>query len=325
MQNFYRGRRLRQSATLRDLLRETSLKKEDLVQPYFVLEHEDLEHSKPITSMSGQDQLAISALLRRVEKAVDSGLKAVILFGIPEIKDERASQAYDENGIIQMAVRELKEKFSNLIVITDVCMCEYTSHGHCGIVENSYVQNDATLPVLAEIAVSHARAGADMVAPSDMMDGRVGEIRETLDVNGFSETPIMSYAVKYASSFYGPFREAANSSPGFGDRKTYQMDPANSREALREARADIREGADILMVKPALPYLDVLSSLRENFDLPLAAYHVSGEYSLIKAAGQMGWIDETAVALEALTSIKRAGASLVLSYFAEDVLDILNA
>ena len=323
MHNFYRGRRLRRSSNIRQMLRETVLTPADLVQPYFVLEHEDPDYYSPISSMPGQSQLGISALLKRVARARESGLKAVILFGIPWEKDEYASEAYRGNGIIQRSIRELKENFPELTVITDVCMCEYTSHGHCGIVQDGYVQNDLTLPYLAEIALSHARAGADMVAPSDMMDGRVGEIRRCLDQNGYTDLPVISYAVKYSSAFYGPFREAAESSPSFGDRKTYQMDPANSREALREARADIQEGADVLMVKPALAYLDVLNCLQNNFDYPLAAYHVSGEYSLIKAAAAQGWIDEHAVALEALSSIKRAGANIILSYYTEEVLELL--
>ncbi len=323
MHNFYRGRRLRRSSNIRQMLRETVLTPADLVQPYFVLEHEDPDYYSPISSMPGQSQLGISALLKRVARARESGLKAVILFGIPWEKDEYASEAYRGNGIIQRSIRELKENFPELTVITDVCMCEYTSHGHCGIVQDGYVQNDLTLPYLAEIALSHARAGADMVAPSDMMDGRVGEIRRCLDQNGYTDLPVISYAVKYSSAFYGPFREAAESSPSFGDRKTYQMDPANSREALREARADISEGADVLMVKPALAYLDVLNCLRGSFDYPLAAYHVSGEYSLIKAAAAQGWIDEHAVALEALSSIKRAGADIILSYYTEEVLELL--
>ena len=323
MQDFYRGRRLRRSSTIREMVRETVLHPSDLIQPYFVVDHQDPEFCSPIASMPGQNQLGISALVKRVGIAFRSGLRAVILFGVPWEKDEFATEAYKEEGIIQRAVRELKENFPDLTVITDVCLCEYTSHGHCGIVQDGYVQNDPTLTYLARIALSHARAGADIIAPSDMMDGRVGWLRNSLDQEGFTNIPIMSYAVKYASAFYGPFREAAESNPSFGDRRTYQMDPANSQEALREARADIEEGADVLMVKPALPYLDVLHALAENFDHPLAAYHVSGEYSLIKAAAAQGWIDENAAALEALSSIKRAGASMILSYFTENVLELL--
>ena len=323
MQDFYRGRRLRRSSTIREMVRETVLHPSDLIQPYFVVEHQDPEFCSPIASMPGQSQLGISALIKRVGIAFRFGLRAVILFGVPGEKDEFATEAYKEEGIIQRAVRELKENFPGLTVITDVCLCEYTSHGHCGIVQDGYVQNDPTLNYLARIALSHARAGADIIAPSDMMDGRVGWLRRSLDHEGFTDIPIMSYTVKYASAFYGPFREAAESSPSFGDRKTYQMDPANSVEALREARADIEEGADVLMVKPALPYLDVVHALAGNFDLPVAAYHVSGEYSLIKAAAAQGWIDENAAAIEALSSIKRAGASMIISYFTENVLEAL--
>jgi porphobilinogen synthase len=271
--------------------------------------------------MPGQHQLSLPKLLKRVETAVDKGLRSVILFGIPEKKDPEGTGAYAPDGIIQEAVSELKDRFPELMVITDVCLCEYTSHGHCGLIREQYVQNDPTLDFLAKTAVSHAQAGADMVAPSDMMDGRVQAIRRALDEAGHVELPIMSYAVKYASSFYGPFREAAQSSPQFGDRKSYQMDSANSLEGLREGRADKNEGADILMVKPAMPYLDVLRRLKDNIDLPLAAYQVSGEYSMIKAAAMQGWLDEKQVVLESLTGIKRAGAGLILSYFSEQVLD----
>lgn len=321
MSDFFRGRRLRRSKGLRDIVRETVLLREDLVQPYFVVktEHRDLEI--PIGSMPGQHQLSLPKLLKRVETAVDKGLRSVILFGIPEKKDPEGTGAYAPDGIIQEAVSELKDRFPELMVITDVCLCEYTSHGHCGLIREQYVQNDPTLDLLAKTAVSHAQAGADMVAPSDMMDGRVQAIRRALDEAGHVELPIMSYAVKYASSFYGPFREAAQSSPQFGDRKSYQMDSANSLEGLREGLADKNEGADILMVKPAMPYLDVLRRLKDNIDLPLAAYQVSGEYSMIKAAAMQGWLDEKQVVLESLTGIKRAGAGLILSYFSEQVLD----
>ncbi|MDD2219297.1 MAG: porphobilinogen synthase [Desulfoplanes sp.] len=317
---FYRGRRLRRTPALRDLVRETEIRPQDLIQPYFVVETDDPEFSQPISSMPGQAQYSLNKLQERVAQAVDLGLRALILFGIPKEKDPKGSQAYADTGIVQEAVRRLKARWPELVVITDVCMCEFTSHGHCGILENQYVQNDITLDYLAKTALSHARAGADMVAPSDMMDGRIQAIREALDKKGFEELPIMSYAVKSASSFYGPFREAAESAPAFGDRKSYQMDPANLRQAMCEAQADLDEGADILMVKPALPYLDVLRRIRDGFDVPTAAYQVSGEYSMIKAGAQMGWIDEQKIVMESLTSIKRAGADLIITYFAENVL-----
>jgi porphobilinogen synthase len=302
------------------MIRETHLIPADLIQPYFVVETSDTEFEKEISSMPGQYQLSINSLLKRLKTFYSLGLKAIILFGIPEKKDEIASSAYDPDGIIQRCVKEIKDKFPELIVITDVCLCEYTSHGHCGIIQNGEVLNDPTLKLLAKTALSHVKAGADIVAPSDMMDGRVKIIRQVLDENGFENTPIMSYSVKYASSFYGPFREAAESAPKFGDRKSYQMDPPNKREALREAKADIEEGADIIMVKPALPYLDIISLLREKFPYPIAAYQVSGEYAQIKAAAKMGWLDEKLVLMESLTSIKRAGADIIISYFTEDFL-----
>ncbi len=319
---FFRGRRLRRTATMRGLIRETRLGREDLIQPYFVVETDDPNLCKPISAMPGQNQLGLGKLVERVGRAVDQGLAACILFGIPRTKDASGSQAWAENGVTQRAVAALKRSFPDLCVITDVCLCEYTSHGHCGLVsKDQEILNDPTLELLAKAALSHARAGADMVAPSDMMDGRVGAVRNTLDNEGFSNLPIMSYAVKYASGFYGPFREAAESPPRFGNRKTYQMDPANRLEAYREARADVEEGADVLMVKPALPYLDILRDLRDATDLPLAAYQVSGEYAMIKAAAQNGWIDEQTTALETLIGIKRAGADLILTYFAEQALE----
>ncbi|PTN38659.1 porphobilinogen synthase [Desulfonatronum sp. SC1] len=318
---FHRGRRLRRTATLRGLVRETTLSRDDLIQPYFVVDTDDPNFAKPIGAMPGQSQLGLGKLVERVGRAVDMGLAACILFGIPKTKDPTGSQGWAENGIVQRAVTALKRSYPDLCVITDVCLCEYTSHGHCGLVSGDEVLNDPTMELLAKVALSHARAGADMVAPSDMMDGRVLAIREALDHGGFTHLPIMSYAVKYASGFYGPFREAAESPPQFGDRKTYQMDPANRREAFREALADLDEGADLLMVKPALPYLDILRDLRETTDVPLAAYQVSGEYAMIKAAAANGWIDEQTVVLETLTSIKRAGADLILTYFAENVLN----
>ncbi|WP_457571509.1 porphobilinogen synthase [Desulfovulcanus sp.] len=321
MSDFFRGRRLRRTRGIRELIRETEIRPQDLIQPYFVVETEDKNFAWEVPSMPGQYQLSMSKLLDRIGQAVDKGLRSLILFGIPVQKDELASSAYAENGIIQQAVRAIKDKYPQLVVITDVCLCEYTSHGHCGLIKEKYVQNDPTLKLLAKTALSHAKAGADMVAPSDMMDGRVQAIRTILDENGFYEIPIMSYAVKYASSFYGPFRDAAQSAPQFGDRKSYQMDPANSVEAMREAQADVNEGADIIMVKPALPYLDIVRKIKDNFFVPVAAYQVSGEYSLIKAAAAKGWVDEKSIVLESLTSIKRAGADLILSYFTEQVLE----
>jgi porphobilinogen synthase len=320
MHIFHRGRRLRSSPTLRDMVRETRLTAADLIQPYFVVES-DPDFRKPIASMPGQFQLGLHQLLAEVDGAVESGLKSLILFGIPAEKDPAGSGAYDDAGIVQEAIRRVKAKWPDLIVVADTCLCEYTSHGHCGLVSPSgEVQNDPTLDLLARTAVAQAKAGADIIAPSDMMDGRVAAIRQALDENGFLNTPIMSYAVKYASAYYGPFRDAAESAPKFGNRKTYQMDPANWREGLREAAADVDEGADILMVKPGLPYLDIIRLVRDTFDLPVAAYQVSGEYSQIKAAAQLGWIDETAVALESLIALKRAGADLILSYFTQDLL-----
>jgi porphobilinogen synthase len=322
---FFRGRRLRMHPGVRALVRENEIRPADLVMPYFVVETDDQDFKKPIGSMPGQFQLSLSQLEKQVAAAVDKGLAAALLFGIPKEKDELGSQAYADEGIVQEAVRRLKDRFPELVVITDVCLCEYTSHGHCGMVhKGGEIMNDPTLDLLARSALSHVRAGADMVAPSDMMDGRVLAIRELLDENGFQSTPLMSYAVKYASAFYGPFREAAESTPKFGDRKTHQMDPANSREALREAEADLDEGADILMVKPGLPYLDVIRQLRDRFDVPIAAYNVSGEYSMVKAAAQNGWVDEQRMVLEIMTSFKRAGADIILTYHAEDVLGWLN-
>ncbi|GAB6125129.1 porphobilinogen synthase [Humidesulfovibrio idahonensis] len=323
--DFYRGRRLRMNPGIRALVRENEIRPADLVMPYFVVETDDASFKKPIGSMPGQFQLSLQELEKTVAAAVKNGLNSLMLFGIPKVKDELATQAYADEGIVQEAVRRLKDRFPELVIITDVCLCEYTSHGHCGIVhKGGEIQNDPTIDLLAQAALSHVRAGADMVAPSDMMDGRILAIREMLDDNGFMNTPIMSYAVKYASAFYGPFREAADSTPKFGDRKTHQMDPANSREALREAEADLAEGADILMVKPGMPYLDVIRQLRDNFDTPIAAYNVSGEYSMVKAAAQNGWVDEQRMVMEMMTSFKRAGSDIVITYFAEDVLGWLN-
>ncbi len=319
---FYRGRRLRRTPTIRAMVRETpAITAADLIMPYFVVETEDPAFRKEINAMPGQYQLSLQSLKEQVGAAVQNGLKAVILFGIPAKKDPVASEAYNPNGIVQMAVRMLKSEWPDLYVITDVCLCEYTSHGHCGMLTQAgEVQNDPTLELLAHTAVSHARAGADMVAPSDMMDGRVAAIRGALDEAGFTQTPIMSYAVKYASAFYGPFREAAESAPACGDRKAYQMDPANGREAMREAQADIEEGADCLIVKPAGPYQDILRQVYDNFDLPVCAYQVSGEYSMIRAAGINGWINEDAVIMESLTGMRRAGAKMIITYFTEYLL-----
>lgn len=323
--DFHRGRRLRMNPGIRAMVRENEIRPADLVMPYFVVETDDADFKKPIGSMPGQFQLSLQELEKQVALAVKNGLASVLLFGIPKEKDELATQAYADEGIVQEAVRRLKDRFPELVVITDVCLCEYTSHGHCGIVQKGgEILNDPTLDLLARAALSHVRAGADMVAPSDMLDGRILALRETLDDNGFASTPIMSYAVKYASAFYGPFREAADSTPKFGDRKTHQMDPANSREALREAAADLDEGADILMVKPGLPYLDIIRQLRDTFDTPIAAYNVSGEYSMVKAAAQNGWVDEERMVMETMTSFKRAGADIILTYHAEDVLGWLN-
>ena len=322
MTAFHRGRRLRSTPELRTLVRETApLLVEDLIQPYFVVETEDRNFRKEIGSMPGQFQLSIGQLEKQVERAVDTGLHSVILFGIPAVKDAKACGAYADDGIVQEATRLLKSRWPKLFVITDVCLCEYMSHGHCGILTpEGVVRNDATLPLLAQTAVSHVRAGADMVAPSDMMDGRVAAIRQALDDAGFTATPLMSYAVKYASAYYGPFREAAESAPSSGDRKSYQMDPANAREALREAYADLDEGADALIVKPAGPYADIIRLVRDHVDVPLCAYQVSGEYSMIRAAGINGWVDERAVMLESLTGLKRAGADTIITYFTETLL-----
>ncbi|MEZ7198288.1 porphobilinogen synthase [Pseudodesulfovibrio karagichevae] len=322
--DFYRGRRLRTSPAMRELVRENQVTANDLVMLYFVIDTDDEDFKKEIPSMPGQYQLSIKQLEIKVAEAVDNGLKALMLFGIPRTKDEMGSGAYDDNGIIQKATRMLKARWPELIVLADTCLCEYTSHGHCGVVKNEYVQNDPTLNLLARTAVSQAKAGADIIAPSDMMDGRVAAIRAALDEAGFINVPIMSYAVKYASAFYGPFREAAEGAPKFGDRKTYQMDPANVREAMREAAADLEEGADMLMVKPGQPYLDIVRLVRDNFDTPVAVYQVSGEYALIKAAALNGWVDEQSIVMESLVGFKRAGADMILSYFTEDVLKVLK-
>jgi porphobilinogen synthase len=312
-----RMRRLRSSETLRAMVRETTLDAGDLIYPVFVKPGTGLRDE--ISSMPGVFQLSVDELEREATDLLGLGIPAVILFGLPESKDEAGSGAYAEDGIVQQAVRELKAKAPGLLVITDVCMCEYTSHGHCGALdEGGCVMNDVTLEMLAKTALSHVEAGADMVAPSDMMDGRVGAIRGALDAEGFEDTPIMAYAAKYASAYYGPFREAADSAPAFGDRKGYQMDPANAEEALREVELDIEEGADIVMVKPALAYMDVIRRVKDTFGMPTAAYNVSGEYAMVKAAAARGWIDEERVVLETLTGLRRAGADLILTYHAKD-------
>lgn len=317
-----RLRRLRQSAALREMFSETTLSQKDFIYPLFVVPGNNV--NKEVSSMPGISQMSIDRIVKECDEVYSLGIPSVILFGIPEEKDEKGSGAYDEHGIIQNAVRAIKKEIPELVVVTDVCLCEYTSHGHCGIVENGYVVNDKTVELLSREALTHAQAGADIVAPSDMMDGRVASIRKTLDANGFENLPIMAYSAKYASSFYGPFREAAESAPQFGDRKSYQMNPSNSDEALREAALDINEGTDIIMVKPALSYLDIIQRMKDTFNMPIAAYNVSGEYSIIKAAGAQGWIDEKRMMMEVLTSIKRAGADVILTYFAKEAAKELN-
>ena len=318
----FRPRRLREKSLLRTMVRETTLAVDDLVYPLFVVHGRGVR--EPIAPMPGQYRLSVDELVKECKDAAGMGIPAVLLFGLPEEKDPRGSEAYAEDGIVQQAVRAVKDTVPDLLVITDVCLCEYTSHGHCGVVEAGTVRNDATLELLSRAAVSHAEAGADIIAPSDMMDGRVGAIREALDDASFAETPIMAYSAKYASVFYGPFREAADSTPQFGDRRSYQMDPANAQEAMREIALDLDEGADIVMVKPALPYLDVISRAKAEFGVPLAAYSVSGEYAMIRAAGQLGWLDEERAIMETLISIRRAGADIVITYFAKDAARLLE-
>ena len=313
---FYRPRRLRQNENIRRMVRETKLSVDDMIFPMFVVEGEGVNN--PISSMPGNSQFSIDLLIKEAKEVHGLGIPAIILFGIPAEKDALGTDATNETGIIQRAVKAVKDAVPDLYVITDVCFCEYTDHGHCGPVVDGDVDNDATLDLLGRQAVTHAKAGADMVAPSGMMDGMVGAIREALDETGFNKIPVMSYAAKYASGFYGPFREAAESAPQFGDRRAYQMDPANAREAMYEVELDVDEGADIIMIKPALPYLDIIRMVSNEINLPIAAYNVSGEFSMVKAAGQLGWIDEKRVALEMLTSIKRAGADMILTYFAKD-------
>ena len=321
-EQFRRFRRLRMTETIRGMVRETELSPRDFIYPLFVIPGKNVK--KPVSSMPGVFQMSVDQIVRECVDVKSLGVPAVIFFGIPEEKDEVGSGAYDEHGVVQEALRAVKREVPELYLITDVCLCEYTSHGHCGIVRGNEIVNDESIELLAREALTHAHAGADMVAPSDMFDGRVQAIRSTLDGNGFQNIPIMSYAAKYASGFYGPFREAAESTPKFGDRRSHQMDPANADEAIREVEQDILEGADIVMVKPATPYLDIIYRVKEKFRMPTAAYNVSGEYSLVKAAASMGWVDEERVMMEMLTSIKRAGADLILTYFAKDAARVLD-
>jgi porphobilinogen synthase len=312
-----RPRRLRQSANIRKLVRETAVSVDDLIYPMFIVEGKDVKNEIP--SMPGVFQFSIDMFLIELEEIQKLGIQGVLLFGVPHCKDETGSQAYDDNGIVQRALKAARRSFPDLLLIADVCLCEYTSHGHCGLIKEGKILNDATLELLSRSAVSYAKAGADIIAPSDMMDGRVKAIRGALDDNGFENVIIMAYSAKYSSAFYGPFREAAHSAPSFGDRKTYQMDYGNLKEALREVESDIEEGADIVMVKPALAYLDIINEVSKNFNIPVAAYNVSGEYSMIKAAAANGWIDEKNAVLEAVTAIKRAGAKIIITYFAKQL------
>ncbi|ONK24251.1 delta-aminolevulinic acid dehydratase [Bacillus sp. VT-16-64] len=319
---FKRHRRLRKSANLRKMVRETHLHAEDFIYPLFIVEGVNTRNE--VSSMPGVEQISLDLLKDEIDELVSLGIQSVILFGVPDEKDDCGTGAYDDEGIVQKATRVIKEHAPEILVIADTCLCEYTDHGHCGLVEDGVILNDSSLELLVQTAVSQAKAGADIIAPSNMMDGFVAAIRKGLDDSGFQDVPIMSYAVKYSSAFYGPFRDAANSTPQFGDRKTYQMDPANRLEALREAESDMEEGADLLIVKPALSYLDIIRDVRNNFNVPVVAYNVSGEYSLIKAAAQNGWIDERATVLEMLTSIKRAGADIIITYFAKDAVKWLQ-
>lgn len=321
MDIFKRPRRLRTDKNIRDLVRETKISASDFVQPLFVVNGKGVKEE--IESMPGNYHFSLDLLLKEIDRLVKKGLKSIMLFGIPEYKDEIGSSAWQKSGIVQKAIRKIKSEFPDLFVITDICLCQYTDHGHCGLIKEDRVKNDITLDKLAKVALSHVEAGADMVAPSDMMDGRVAKIRKKLDKNGYQNRGIMAYSAKYNSGFYGPFRDAAHSAPSRGDRSTYQMDKANSDEALREVALDIEEGADIVMVKPALAYLDIINRVNNNFSIPLAAYNVSGEYALIKAGAEKGWINEREVALESLTAIKRAGADIIITYWAEDAIDWL--
>ena len=311
-----RTRRLRMNEAIRDLVREQHVRIDELIYPMFVIEGENI--CSPVDSMPGICQYSTDRMWEELERVREAGIPGILIFGIPDHKDEVGSGAYDENGIIQKAVRLIKKKYPDLLVISDVCLCEYTSHGHCGLVKDGVILNDETLPLLAKTAVSYARAGADIIAPSDMMDLRVAAIRDALDENGFSQIPIMAYSAKFASAYYGPFRDAAHSAPGFGDRKTYQMDPANGREALREVEEDILEGADMIIAKPSLAYMDIIKEISQNYNIPIAAYNVSGEYSMVKAAAANGWIDEKKIVMENLTGLKRAGAKMIITYHALD-------
>ncbi len=319
-----RTRRLRSSEALRDMVRENHVRVDELIYPIFVIEGENI--CNPVNSMPGINQYSIDRLSYELDRVVEAGIKSVLLFGIPAHKDEVGSGAYEENGIVPQAIRFIKnnEKYKNIIVVADVCLCEYTSHGHCGLIKDGVILNDETLPLLAKAALSYAKAGADIIAPSDMMDKRVGYIRKTLDENGFVNIPIMAYSAKFASSFYGPFRDAAHSAPGFGDRKTYQMDPANGREAMREVEEDLLEGADMIIAKPALGYMDIIKDIHNNFNVPIVAYNVSGEYSMVKAAAANGWIDEKKIVMEILTGLKRAGAKMIITYHAIDAAAWIN-
>lgn len=312
-----RGRRLRYNETIRSMVREEHIRIEELIYPIFIKEGRNI--CNPVASMPGIHQYSLDRVVEELDRVMEVGIKAVLLFGVPEHKDEVGSGAYDDNGIVQRAIRLIKTNYPELIVIGDVCLCEYTTHGHCGLVKDNEILNDETLPLLAKCAVSFAKAGADMVAPSDMMDKRVGAIREALDENGFLNVPIMAYSAKFASAYYGPFREAAHSAPGFGDRKTYQMDPANGKEALREVEQDILEGADIIIAKPALAYMDVIKDISYHYNIPIVAYNVSGEYSMVKAAAENGWIDEKKIVMENMVGLKRAGAKMIITYHALDV------
>lgn len=312
-----RTRRLRTSETLRSMVRENHVRVDELIYPVFVIEGENI--CNPVASMPGINQYSLDRLPEEIDRAVDLGIQAVLLFGIPAHKDEVGSGAYDENGIVPRAIRLLKDRYEKLLVVADVCLCEYTSHGHCGLIQDGEILNDETLPLLAKASVAYARAGADIIAPSDMMDKRVEAIRKALDKEGFVNTPIMSYSAKFASAYYGPFRDAAHSAPGFGDRKTYQMDPANGQEALREVEQDIREGADIIIAKPAMAYMDIIKEISTHCNIPIAAYNVSGEYSMVKAAAANGWIDEKKIVMENMTGFKRAGAKMIITYHALDV------
>ena len=317
-----RTRRLRQTAALRSMVRENHIRVEELIYPLFVIDGKDI--AEPVLSMPGICQYSVDRMKEELDRVVLAGIPAILIFGIPDHKDEVGSGAYDENGIVQRAIRQIKQDYPDLIVIADVCLCEYTSHGHCGLIKDGIILNDETLPLLCAAAVSYARAGADIVAPSDMMDKRVGAIREALDKEGFTYTPVMAYSAKFASGYYGPFRDAAHSAPGFGDRKTYQMDPANGREAMREVEEDIAEGADMIIPKPAMAYLDIIKEIRRKFNIPIVAYNVSGEYAMVKAAAEKGWIDEKKIVMENLIGMKRAGADMIITYHALEVAEWLK-